>query len=163
MMSWVRFSYTTFISLFLPSTFHTWFCGGLKIYYIFSSTFIHIIVNKNKKCFLYSLTNKLFSSIYFLISRFRPFRMIRNFWVGDFQLKLMLCCYFLETDGSYLCLLSRSKLNNMKNLTQLLMKYSFDHCTEFFLLRFSIGRWHSETVQLSNKLKLLCVMFSFKI
>ena len=89
--------------------------------------------------------------------------MIRNFWVGDFQLKLMLCCYFLETDGSYLSLLSRSKLNNMKNLTQLLMKYSFDHCTEFFLLRFLIGRWHSETVQLSNKLKLLCVMFSFKI
>lgn len=158
MMSWVRFSYTTFLSLFLPSTFHTWSCGGLKTYYIFSSTFIHIIVLTIKSAFCTLLRTSYFRQSIFLFHVFALFA-----WLGTSELKLMLCCYFLETDGSYLCLLCRSKLNNMKNLTQLLMKYSFDHCTEFFLVRFSIGRWHSETVQLSNKLKLLCVMFSFKI
>lgn len=156
------FLYNISFSIFAFNFSHLVLRWTQNLLHFFKYFYSHHCFN-NKKCFLYSLTNKLFSSIYFLFSRFRPFRMIRNFWVGDFQLKLMLCCYFLETDGSYLCLLSRSKLNNMKNLTQSLMKYSFDHCTEFFLLRFSIGRWHSETVQLSNKLKLLCVMFSFKI
>lgn len=156
------FLYNISFSIFAFNFSHLFLRWTQNLLHFFKYFYSHHCFN-NKKGFLYSLTNKLFSSIYFLISRFRPFRMIRNFWVGDFQLKLMLCCYFLETDCSYLCLLSRSKLNNMKNLTQSLMKYSFDHCTEFFLLRFSIGRWHSETVQLSNKLKLLCVMFSFKI
>ena len=156
------FLYNISFSIFAFNFSHLVLRWTQNLLHFFKYFYSHHCFN-NKKGFLYSLTNKLFSSIYFLFSRFRPFRMIRNFWVGDFQLKLMLCCYFLETDGSYLCLLSRSKLNNMKNLTQSLMKYSFDHCTEFFLLRFSIGRWHSETVQLSNKLKLLCVMFSFKI